>query len=96
MKMSLEQELAKVLNCHCAENGSNTPDLILAEYLIACLAAFNVASMKREHWYGHHHGVAGQTWSPEDDHKRRLPAHRDFADASPAPVTAPPSHFDQA
>lgn len=41
---TLERELASVLNKHCAENGSNTPDFILAEYLIACLKAFNVAN----------------------------------------------------
>lgn len=41
---TLEREIASVLNKHSAENGSNTPDFILAEYLLACLAAFNTAN----------------------------------------------------
>lgn len=40
----LERELAVVLNKHSAENGSNTPDFILAEYLMGCLKAFNIAN----------------------------------------------------
>jgi len=34
------------------ENGSNTPDFILAKYLADCLEAFNSASRHRERWYG--------------------------------------------
>lgn len=49
--MSLEKELESVINRTCAENDSNTPDFILAQYLIACLAAFNVAIRQRETWY---------------------------------------------
>lgn len=46
------RELIKLLNRYSQENMSNTPDFILAEYLIACLAAFNVAVQQRETWYG--------------------------------------------
>lgn len=52
MSTELESDIAAVLNKHCAENDSNTPDFILAQYLIACLAAFNAASLAREKWYG--------------------------------------------
>ena len=48
----LEKELAGVLNRYSAENDSNTPDWILAQYLLACLAAFNGAVQQREGWYG--------------------------------------------
>lgn len=41
---SLERELSSVLNKYSAENESNTPDFILAEYLLACLNAFNTAN----------------------------------------------------
>lgn len=34
------------------ENGSNTPDIILAEYMRKCLEAFNEASRAREKWFG--------------------------------------------
>lgn len=40
----LEREISSVLNKHSAENESNTPDFILAEYLMACLNAFNTAN----------------------------------------------------
>jgi hypothetical protein len=36
-----------------AENGSNTPDYILADYLVSCLAAFDRAVLARERWYGY-------------------------------------------
>lgn len=48
----LEKELEKLLNKHGAENGSNTPDFILAKYLMGCLEAFNAAVKIREEWYG--------------------------------------------
>ena len=34
------------------ENGSNTPDFMLAQYLLGCLEAFNIAVTTREKWYG--------------------------------------------
>lgn len=52
---SLRDEIANALNRHSAENGSNTPDFILAEYLLKCLEAFDLASLRREDWYGHFH-----------------------------------------
>ncbi|WP_037141727.1 hypothetical protein [Rhodococcoides fascians] len=40
---AFRRELAEVINRHSAEAGSNTPDFILANYLTACLDAFDVA-----------------------------------------------------
>jgi hypothetical protein len=48
----LEHALASALNCFSAENPSNTPDWILAQYLLGCLAAWNQAVQQRETWYG--------------------------------------------
>lgn len=45
-------ELTSLLNRHSKENGSGTPDFILAEYLFGCLAHFNSAVNRREAWYG--------------------------------------------
>lgn len=45
-------ELATVLNRHSAENGSNTPDFILAEYLERALANFDATVTARGTWYG--------------------------------------------
>lgn len=47
-----EQELRTLLNRYAMENASNTPDMILAEYLHACLEVFNAATRARERWYG--------------------------------------------
>ena len=41
-----------VINKHSKENGSNTPDFILAEYLIECLRAFDKTTRLRTEWYG--------------------------------------------
>lgn len=48
----LAHALASALNRFSAENGSNTPDFILAEFLLTCLAAWNQASRAREAWFG--------------------------------------------
>jgi hypothetical protein len=47
----LEKEIARVLNRFSAEQHSDTPDFILAAYLMDCLKAFNRASVWRGKWY---------------------------------------------
>jgi hypothetical protein len=49
---SFREALERLVNAHSRENGSNTPDFILAEYLCTCLAAFDIATQRREQWYG--------------------------------------------
>jgi hypothetical protein len=49
---TLADDLAAVLNKHCAENAANTPDFILAEFLIGSLEAWNQGTNRREEWYG--------------------------------------------
>lgn len=51
-KTEFERELEKLLNRYSKENGSGTPDFILAEYLNGCLEAYNLAVRTREHWHG--------------------------------------------
>lgn len=48
-----ERELKSLLNRYSKENGSNTPDFILAEYLNGCLGNFNRAVTARNKFYGH-------------------------------------------
>jgi len=50
--MSLETELAEVLNRHSMENGSNTPDFVLADFLVRSINAFNVGVNMRTQWHG--------------------------------------------
>lgn len=47
-----ERELETLINRHSKENGSDTPDFILAKYLRTCLDNFNIAVKEREKWYG--------------------------------------------
>jgi hypothetical protein len=47
-KSRFHQELEDLINRHSKENDSNTPDFILAEYLVQCLNAYEWAVKKRE------------------------------------------------
>ncbi len=47
-----KKELESVINRHSMENFSNTPDFILADYLMDCLDAFCKTANTRERWYG--------------------------------------------
>lgn len=49
---TFRRELIALLNKHSKENFSNTPDFILADYLINCLNAFNLTTNRRTEWYG--------------------------------------------
>ena len=51
-KTELERKLKELLNSESRENDSNTPDFILAEFMMNCLDAFELANNKREVWYG--------------------------------------------
>lgn len=50
--VTLEQELGALLNRHNAEADSDTPDFLLAGYLLACLQVWNTTVEAREAWYG--------------------------------------------
>lgn len=50
-KTDFRSQLTHIINCASKENGSNTPDFILAEYLEDCLAAFDKAVSCRTKWY---------------------------------------------
>ena len=43
-------ELQTLLNQHSMENGSDTPDWVLSEYLVACLIAYDRAVTMRDAW----------------------------------------------
>ena len=45
-------ELQHLLNKFSIENGSNTPDFMLANYLVDCLKTFDSIVNAREQWYG--------------------------------------------
>ena len=47
---AFRRDLQAVLNKHSQENGSDTPDFMLAEYLIDCLRALDRTIGRRDEW----------------------------------------------
>lgn len=47
-----EKELTKLINKYSLESGSDTPDYLLAEYLVGCLETFNDTVQRRSDWAG--------------------------------------------
>lgn len=47
-----EKELETLINRHSMENGSDTPDFILAQYMFTCLSAYQNAVNARDKWLG--------------------------------------------
>mgnify|MGYP001212064618 CR=1 FL=1 len=45
-----EREIAEILNKHSMEIGSDTPDFIIAAFLLKCLEAVELFSKEREEW----------------------------------------------
>lgn len=52
MKTQFELRLEELINQYSMENGSDTPDFILAGYLSKCLENFDATVKQREEWYG--------------------------------------------
>lgn len=50
--MTLRKKLEEAINSVSAESGSNTPDFVLADFLISCLVAYDCATIRRDEWYG--------------------------------------------
>ena len=46
-----EKELGELIRKHSMEHESDTPEFILAKYLIGCLESFNEAMKQRDSWY---------------------------------------------
>ena len=61
MENDFQTQLEHLLNFHSIENASNTPDFILAQYLLGCLAVFTQTIQQRETWYGRDARPSGGT-----------------------------------
>jgi len=48
---TFRSELEQLINKYSLENGSDTPDFILTEYLQRCLENFDITVQQREQWY---------------------------------------------
>lgn len=51
-KKTFREELSSLINSFSLENGSNTPDFILAEYLNMSLSVFDHTTKTRDKWFG--------------------------------------------
>jgi hypothetical protein len=51
-KEEILKDFEKVINRNSRENESNTPDFLLAEYLMGCLEAYERIHAANEKWYG--------------------------------------------
>ena len=51
-RTAFRSELSALINRHSLENGSNTPDYMLAAYLDGCLDVFDNIVTAREKWHG--------------------------------------------
>lgn len=51
MDKTFRDELKSLINRFSKENGSDTPDFILADYLLDCLHLFDGTVRRRETWY---------------------------------------------
>ena len=61
------EKLEELINRHSLENGSQTPDFILAEYLSGCLDVFDRAVRARAAWRREKHPILGHEWANAHD-----------------------------
>lgn len=55
---AFEKELTSLINRYSMENTSDTPDYILARYMLSCLIHFNAAVNRREKWFGRKENIS--------------------------------------
>lgn len=58
---SFREELESLINRHCIEGGSMTPDYILADYLQSCLDLWNKTTRERDRWWDHNPTIGGES-----------------------------------
>jgi hypothetical protein len=51
--INFKKELVSLINRYSMENGCDTPDHILADYMINCLIAAEQTVKARDLWYGY-------------------------------------------
>lgn len=51
LRENLIKEFAEVINRNSIENYTDTPDFILAEYLVSCLENYEILYNKNKKWH---------------------------------------------
>lgn len=49
---TFRESLTRLLNSYSKENSSNTPDYLLANFLIGCMDVFDLTVRRRDEWFG--------------------------------------------
>jgi hypothetical protein len=75
--VTLESELAGLINRRSLENASDTPDYILAQYLIGCLDNYNATIRARRRWYGN--GPAEKAAGSPVEHQEQMGGQSEYA-----------------
>lgn len=57
LRNKVTDQFQSVINSNSLENESNTPDWVLANYLVNCLEAFNAGVRNRDNFFGGKQGV---------------------------------------
>ena len=61
VRPGFRKELEGLLNRYSKENESNTPDFILADFMVDAMIAFDDSTNRREKWYGRGDGSDNDT-----------------------------------
>lgn len=64
---AFKPRLEALINTCSRENDSNTPDFILAQYIMSCLEAYELATRARDRWYGVHLEPGNKRFKKEQD-----------------------------
>jgi len=61
---TFREGLRHIINCHSMENGSDTPDFMLADYLVGCLELYDKTLLARDKWMSRPRWTPGQMLDP--------------------------------
>ena len=67
MKKSFRSELTDLLNRYSKENGSDTPDYVLAHFVEKAIEAFNHGVNLRSEFYGCGHNLSTQLYQLDEN-----------------------------
>lgn len=81
------EELRHVINKCSMENSSNTPDFLLAQYLIGCMENFAKTVKRRDEWYGYNTDIVSRTSDSELIHSDEKKGKIKYYDNQGIPLT---------
>ena len=55
---TFRESLTQLINQYSKENSSNTPDYLLANFLIGCMDTFDLTVSRRDEWFGRENKIS--------------------------------------